>query len=293
MSNTMISPSELQKQNDELQATLLRVKRDDERTIQNLKKQLDHFLNPPISNSSSSKEQDLQNYIANLKRMHSEEISQISSSNQHKISKCQYEIAEMKNQLAELEAKNAHLLIENLQLKEKENELIIAKEHINEWSKKLDTIFDPSIIRINQAFSNVGAQLSSTLQKNKDMINNTQKFYVAIEYLLRCIQIISGIPMNSAPSIKTCVDEPQKLIEFISYAQNFAEKEKKELEDSLSTAYEQIRSLKEKLKTGPLSQPVVKVLTSLGSTLLELSEQMDEEHNETLALLNSQISNQE
>ena len=286
----MTSNSELQKQIDELQATLLRVKRDSEKTIQDLKNQLNSFYSPTSNKKGSTREQELLNHIANLKRIHSEELAHISTTHQKEISKFRYEVAELKNQLAQCEAKNAQLVIENLELKEKEADLERTKEHLHQWKTKLDLVLNSPIQTTQNALSDLSSKIDTVYLKFHEIQDDRQQYSKAIDYLTRCIHLISNLPSNSIPSSRECVSNPQQLISFIIEAQKNAEKQKKEIEQELAETTQNLNEMRTKLNSEQFSQPVARVLANLGNTILEMTEQLNEDHQDTLALLKSQSS---
>ena len=284
----MSSNAELQKQIDELQATLLRVKRDSQRTIQDLKDQLNSFYSPTSNKKGSTREQELLNHIAKLKRDHSEEVVQIMTAHQKEISKFRYDVAELKNQLAETEAKNAHLVIENLELKEKEAELERTRDHLQQWNSKLPLVLNAPIQSSAKALSNLSSKIDTVYLKFHELQDDRQRYSKAIDYLTRCVHLISNLPSNSIPTSTECITNPDHLITFINEAQKNAEKQKKEVEQELAETTLNLNQIRSQMNSNQLSQPVARVLANLGNTILEMTEQLNEDHQNTLALLKNQ-----
>lgn len=258
--------------------------------------------------SPTQKEKVLMEEISSLKKAQSEENTKFSTNTQKEISSLRYEIAELKSSISMQEAKNAQLTIENLSLKteihklqdelsDKQIEVLAHRSAFEEGASKLIQAQMNShkeiIQRLTQTqkefmdFKHKMSGIISNLDRKQEIADRNEK---SVDYLVRALSIISDMPQAEIPTAKYFIDNPDALISFVDNIESTCRLQRTAMQSEIYETSKALAGTMILAQHPPLSRPVARALTNLGEVILDVTKQMDEEHKQTMRLLNSDIS---
>lgn len=254
--------------------------------------------------SPTEKEKILMQEISNLKKAQSEENTKYNTHTQKEISSLRYEIAELKNSISLQEAKNAQLTIENLSLKtkihklqdelsDKQIESLSHRSSFEEGASKLIQSQMNSHKEIIKRLSQTQKEFSNFEQKMSDIVSKLSHKHEAaernektVDYLIRSLSIVSDIPQAEIPTARYFIDNPDALISFVDNVESTCRLQRTAMQSEIYETSKALANTMILAQHPPLSRPVARALTSLGEVILDVTKQMDEEHKQTMRLLN-------
>lgn len=257
--------------------------------------------------SPSKNEKILMQELSNLKKAQSEENTKFSTETQKEISSLRYEIAELKNSIAKQEAKNAQLTVENLSLKTKIHNLQdeLSDKQIEVLSHR--SSFKEGASKLIQAQMNSHKEIINRLTETQKEFMNFKKRMLdlmsevshqheiaernekSVDYLLRSLSIVSDLPHAEIPTAKFFIDNPDALISFVDNVESACRTQRNAMQNEVFEASKTLANTMIMAQRPPLSLPVARALTNLGEVILDVTKQMDEDHKQTMRLLNQNI----
>lgn len=295
----------------DLKGRLMRVTEESEVKIESLNRQILTLKHGSLTDSCE-REVGLTDKIIELKQVHAEECAKLTTDAQLEVSDLRFTIAELKNGIASREAENARLTLENIDLQKRTRALSEALETKGNIVSDCRRVFERSASALIQAHLGSHTRLVSTvdrlardfgrvsgsmallqsrieeLQKQRDRLHNlTLRNDRAVDYLARSLSLVAELPQISPPPAQVLVESNDALIAFVNAAENAARCDRMETNRQLTDASKAVRLSMVREHKPPVSQPVVRVLTDLGAVMMEVNEQMNEEHRRTMRLLES------
>jgi chromosome segregation ATPase len=265
-----------------------------------------------LSGSPTKKEEALTEELQELRNSRAEDRARYSSDSQKEVSILRFEIAELKNVIASKEAHNAELTLRNIELSQRlhftEETLEATQRGIGECRdfcvgrvSKVYTEFRRHQHRILKALSSIMMQLkavaplvtttiahlSSEEQKFESLLNGNER---AIEYLLNSLSLMADTPIETPVDVKRLMAHPEEIIALVDSTALECSRERMDLRERLRTTSKSLADSLAVLRRPPLSEPIARVLTNLGSVILDVHSQIEEDHADTLRLLTSPSS---
>lgn len=266
-----------------LKELIARITDESQKQISALKSKILYYESHPLLQeppSPTKKEKELIKEITQLKKIQAEENTKLNTDAQKEISSLRYQIAEFKNCIAKQDAANAQLTLENIALQTK----LSAYEDggpqlMQDICHKLD---DMELL-----FNHLTNRLQGLVTEVKYQRNVASRNEKAVDYLARSLSLISDLPQNEMPTAMTFIKNPETLISFVDKAETTIRQQKKELQIEIYQTSKTLASTMLKAQQPPLSRPVARALTNLGEVILDVTEQMNEDHMETMKILSS------
>lgn len=258
--------------------------------------------------SPTQKEKILMEEISSLKKAQSEENTKYSTNTQKEISSLRYEIAELKNSISLQEAKNAELTIENLSLKtkarklqdelmDKQTEALSHRRSFEEGASRLIQSQMNSHTEIIQRLTQVQKEFLNFKQRMNDIMSQLDRQHEiaernekSVDYLIRSLTIVSDMPQAEIPTARYFIDNPDDLISFVDNIESACRLQRTAMQSEIYETSKALRNTMALAQHPPLSRPVARALTNLGEVILDVTRQMDEEHKQTMRLLNPDVN---
>lgn len=258
--------------------------------------------------SPTQKEKILMEEISSLKKAQSEENTKYSTNTQKEISSLRYEIAELKNSISLQEAKNAELTIENLSLKtkarklqdelsDKQAETFSHRRSFEEGASRLIQSQMSSHTEIIQRLTQIQKEFMNFKQKMNDIMSQLDRQHEiaernekSVDYLIRSLTIVSDMPQAEIPTARYFIDNPDDLISFVDNIESACRLQRTAMQSEIYETSKALRNTMILAQHPPLSRPVARALTNLGEVILDVTRQMDEEHKQTMRLLNPDVN---
>lgn len=298
----------LKNQVENLKNVIEQLKYENQTEIQQLNSQVALYKNM-VESPLSLREENLVNEIMELKRKLAEVTTQQNSSIQKEISNLKLTIAQLNNDIAKQDANNAKLTIENLNLINRNQKLFDALEQSAKGTNIIKQSFEHGASSLIQSQLDNHQETTTRLEKMDEQLSQfqikfreteeklhnvqleTAKFKLlndrnekAVEYLSRSLSLIADLPII-CPDARTLAENPDQLIKLVDAAETTCRKEKNALQSELIETSRTLSTTIAKTYQPHLSQPVARVLTNLGAVIMDVSEQMNEEHKRTMKLL--------
>ncbi|OHT09592.1 hypothetical protein TRFO_21479 [Tritrichomonas foetus] len=291
-----------------LKELIAQITDESQQEINALKQKIAEYENNPITispNSPTKNEKALLKELAKLRRVNKEENTKINTEAQKEISSLQFQIAELKNVIAQQDANNAQLTLENLSLKtkihklndelsDKHVEILNYRHSFEEGASQLIQSQMKSHREIIHRLSQAQKEQSKMLEKSEKLMRELKLAReiaahneTAVHYLANALTTISDMPQSNIPTAADLIDNPDALIDFVKEVETIIRHERNSLQKEIHETTQTLSNTLVKAQQPPLSRPVARVLTNLGAVILDVTEQMNEEHKQTMKLLES------
>ena len=293
-----------------LKGVILQITDESQKQINELKSKIARYESGSLYKSPTKNEKQLLDEIEQLKRSKQEENTKINTDWQKEISELRYEIAELKNSTAQAESINAQLTVENLALKTKLHQIRdeLADKHIElmaytNYSDDGENKFIQNQLESNQKLINkinrARKNQESFIRKFLNMKENLQygnrdlndikqivdRAEKTVEYLTAALLLVSDVPQSTTPDPLILIENPDILIDFVDGVESSSRYYKNNLQNDVIEATKTLSSTMVKAQQPPLSRPVARVLSNLGAVIIDVAEQMNEDHKQTMQLL--------
>jgi chromosome segregation ATPase len=249
------------------------------------------------SESPVPKEEQLMQEIAELKKQQAESMSRKLTEPQSEISTLRLEIAELKNSLAQRSAENTRLTLDNIelhhQIRAMNEELSQSKSVFEQGASNLIRrqiqIYKTVRRHLRDLDASVGGLANSVgvvegdRNRYRSLLEQNEK---TVEYLSRSLAVVADLPQIRPPTPRELLESPEKVIKLVNSAESNSRREKTELQRSLAETTQSLSVLVDIVHRPPVSRPVAAVLTNLGAVMMEVNAQLNEEHEQTMKLLN-------
>jgi hypothetical protein len=136
----------------------------------------------------------------------------------------------------------------------------------------------PSIAALGESIANIWSQMDTY----RSLLHGNEK---AIEYLIHSLSLIADLPRMQSISVRHLIQHPDEIIALVDTAALACSHEKTALRDQLRSTSKSLSDSLSVIHRPPMSEPVARVLTNLGSVILDVHSQLDENHPDTLRLL--------
>jgi chromosome segregation ATPase len=296
-----------------LKELILQMTTDHEREVSSLTHELQRLrFTGSLSGSPTKKEEALTEELHELRNSRAEDRARFSSDSQKEVSVLRFEIAALKNVIASKEAHNAELTLRNIELSQRlhatEETLEETQRGIGDCQKictaRISTVYSESrrhqhkilkglasvmnqLSRLASSMTNAGekvGQLWAEVRKHEFLLHGNER---AIEYLLNSLSLMADTPMDRPVDVKRLMADPEEIIALVDTTASECSRERVDLRERLRATSRSLAESLAVLRRPPLSEPVARVLTNLGSVILDVHSQMEEEHADTLRLLTS------
>jgi hypothetical protein len=293
-----------------LKEVILHMTADHEREVLSLTREVERLrLVGSSSGSPTKKEEELTEELQELRNLRAEDRAKYSSDSQKEVSLLRFEIAELKNTIASKEAHNAELTLYNIELSHK---IQTSEEHLQETHKQIEecqhflerrfsTFYTESRRRHHRVLKSLGSLINgcsslsrliggvhewvdrvwSELRKYKSLLHGNVR---AVEYLLNSLSLMAGLPKLDSIDVHKLISHPDEIIALVDTASSACSQERSVLREQLRSTSKSLSDSLSMLRRPPISEPVVRVLTNLGSVILDVHSQLEEEHAGTLRL---------
>jgi gas vesicle protein len=292
-----------------LKEMILEMTTEHEREITSLTLEIQRLkITGPFPGSPTKKEEALAEELQELRNSVMETRAKSSSDSQKEISLLRFEIAELKNGIANKEAQNAELTLRNFELS---RELHASQELVALQNKRLGEAHEVFESRFSAFFEEfqgknrsalkeisrsmemvVGledriGQVSAEVGKCKGLLYGNEK---AIEYLVTSLSLMADLPAVGKIDVRELVHNPDQIIGIVDAAASAWSEERSTLREKLRLTSQSLSDSLSVLRRPPVSRPVARVLNELGSVILDVHSQLEEDHAGTLRLLSSPMN---
>jgi hypothetical protein len=243
---------------------------------------------------SSVRDDEHAEEVQDLKKQLSDASIRYAAEAQDEISTMRLELAELQNALAQRSAENAQLTLANIDLtrmvRDSRSVFETGASRLIQRQIRLYKIIGKHFRRLDTSygrlFETCGAihQIQEARDHYESLLEQNEK---TVEYLSRSVALIGDLPQVRPPSARELLESPERVIKLVDAAEKSHRLEKLSIQRDLAETTKSLSAMSEIVRRPPVSRPVAAVLTNLGAVMMQVNEQMQSDHNETMRLLES------
>ena len=256
--------------------------------------------------SSKKSESQINEQLMQYQKTQADGISKQQADSQKEISLYKLHIGELQKLVSKKQAKNANLVTDNVSLHQ-ECDVIQGKvDTVTSQTSILQPKFEKgmsSFIQtkinnhtatvkqmnsLNSKLQNIGNKLNKIIlsmeDKTKNIIRNQRditKREEIIRQLEKVLLDLSGLPNETAPDPKEFLYCPDKVINFVDNAGEAIKRDSRRIERQYQAYRKSTMQSMTEQRRPPLSRDVVKLITQVGNTVVSLSEEYSNSHQDS------------
>lgn len=245
--------------------------------------------------------------VYNLKKENMDKVTSLEHQHRINVSQLKLEVAEKNREISTQQSQNAQLFIENLNKNRTIEELTLLiekmkndiknsrssiKKYVDNITRKEVSVFNKSTQPLENLFNELPTYSKKVrmLQNKIEHLNENDKrfahdynqYLLMIDHFVRSICFLTDNPMDCCPSAQHLIDSPKFFERFLLECE---EKSKKCYEKSRNALTKSSASLSQllKVKNTEINLPLANVLSNLGAVSLDVIEEMETHHKETMS----------